>query len=221
MMTNYQQNNTYIIFENMNITIINLTKDKIDELNKCFKILDKSLVNNLIDNEKEIGKSVIEIISLMEMIFEDCKSAKYEIEKYNNPYKLAIESALFFLDYINKNILQKNLIDVAIYNEFDKFVINHIEEIVFNKEQCLFELYIYEWLKKEKYIHEFNNINNYFKHEDLTQFYNKYHRKILDWIIRNDNNLKQFNPLNNTKHVVYYNLFLQYNKISQQNIVEK
>ena len=146
---------------------------------------------------------------------------KYEIEKYNNPYKLAIESALFFLDYINKNILQKNLIDVAIYNEFDKFVINHIEEIVFNKEQCLFELYIYEWLKKEKYIHEFNNINNYFKHEDLTQFYNKYHRKILDWIIRNDNNLKQFNPLNNTKHVVYYNLFLQYNKISQQNIVEK
>jgi DNA modification methylase len=28
-------------------------------------------------------------------------------------------------------------------------------------------------------------------------------------------------PLNNKKHVVYYNLFLQYNKISQQNIVEK
>ena len=69
MITNYQQTTIQIIFVNINITIINLSKDKIDELNKCFKILDKSLVNNLIDNEKEIGKSVIEIISLMEMIF--------------------------------------------------------------------------------------------------------------------------------------------------------
>ncbi|MGB7401159.1 MAG: hypothetical protein WA916_01155 [Arcobacter sp.] len=69
MTTYYQQNNLQIIFVNMNITIINLAKDKIDELNKCFKILDKNLEHNLLDDKKEIGKSVIEIISLMEMIF--------------------------------------------------------------------------------------------------------------------------------------------------------
>jgi hypothetical protein len=216
MINNYQQNNLQIIFMNMNITIINLAKDKIDELNKCFKILDKNLEHNLLDNKKEIGKSVIEIISLMEMIFEDSKSTKYEIEKYNNPYKQAIESGLFFLNYINEKILQKDLIDVAIYNQFDEFISNHIEQIICNKERFFFELYIYEWLKKENYILAYSNRNhhhNNIEDEELAKFYNQHHRKILDWIIKNCNNLYQ-NPLDNEKNEVYYNLLTNYKKIS-------
>lgn len=68
----------------------------------------------------------------MEMIFEDFKSIKYVIEKYYNPFKQAIESSLFFLNCINERILQKDLIDVTIYNQFDKFIINHIEKIIYN-----------------------------------------------------------------------------------------
>lgn len=222
MINNYQQTNIQTIFVNMNITIINLSKDKIDELNKCFKILDKSLVNNLIDNKKEIGRSVVEIISLMEMIFEDSISTKRDIEEYNNPYKQAIECGLFFLNYINEKILQKDLIDVAIYNQFDKFISNHIEQIIYNGKQFFFELYIYKWLKKENYVHSYHNMNyhNNIKDEELTNFYNKYHREILDWIINNRNNLDQ-NPLDIKKNEVYYNLLSNYKKISQQNIEEK
>ena len=211
MINNFQQNNLQIIFINMNITIINLAKDKIDELNKCFKILDKNLEHNLLDDKKEIGKSVIEIISLMEMIFEDTESTKYDIDKHNNPYKQAIESGLFFLDYINKNILQKDLIDITIYNNFDKFISNHIEQIIYNKEQFLFELNIYKWLKKENYIKYRSHDNS--EDEELEDFYNKHHRKILDWIINNNNNLYQ-NPLDDKKNEIYYNLLTNYKKIN-------
>ncbi|MDX4036525.1 hypothetical protein [Aliarcobacter skirrowii] len=220
MITNYQQTTIQIIFVNMNITIINLSKDKIDELNKCFKILDKSLVHNLINDKKEIGKSVVEIISLMEMIFEDSISTKLDIEKYNNPYKQAIESGLFFLNYINEKILSKDLIDVEIYNSFNKFIINHIEQIIHNKEQFFFELYIYKWLKKEGYVHSYSINCDNIEDEKLTNFYNKYHRKILDWVIYNRDNLNQ-NPLDNNKNKVYYDLLNSYDKISLQNIEEK
>lgn len=214
MINNYQQNNLQIIFMNMNITIINLAKDKIDELNKCFKILDKNLEHNLLDDKKEIGKSVIEIISLMEMIFEDTKSTKYDIEKCNNPYKQAIESGLFFLNYINERIFQKDLIDVTIYSQFDKFISNHIEQIIYNKEQFFFKLHIYKWLKKENYIQTYSNeIHDNSEDEELENFYNKHHRKILDWIIENYDNLYQ-NPLDDKRNEIYYNLLTNYKKIN-------
>ena len=56
--------------------------------------------------------------------------------------------------------------------------------------------------------------------EKLTNFYNKYHRKILNWVIYNRDNLNQ-NPLDNNKNKVYYDLLNSYDKISLQNIEEK
>ena len=218
MIQNYQQNNSQIIFVNMNITIINITKDKIDELNKCFKMLDKNLEHNLFNNNKEIGKMVIEIISIMEMIFDDSNSEKWQIETYNNPFKQAIESGLFFLEYINNKILKQKLIDIKIYNEFDNFITNNIESLIHNKKQFLFELYIYKWLKKENYINSnqsfsrYNEDNNNSENEELTNFYNKYHREILDWIIKNPNHLQE-NPLRNEKNRIYYNLLNSYKQI--------
>ena len=213
MINNYQEYNSQIIFVNININIINLTKDKIDELNKCFKILDKSLEHNLINNENEIGKSVVEIISLLEMIFEDSNSTRNQVEKYNNPHKQAIESGLFFLNYINEKILKKNLIDVKIYNQFKKFINGHIELIIYNKEKFFFELYTYKWLKKEKYIKSrYSNKKDINEDTELTSFYNKYHREILDYVIKNCHNSYQ-DPLNNEKNKTYYDLLTNYKQI--------
>lgn len=115
------------------------------------------------------------------------------------------------------------MIDVEIFNQFDKFIINHIEQIIhyYNKEQFFFELYIYKWLKKENYVHSYPSMNcDNIRDEELTNFYNKYHREILDWVIRNRNNLDQ-NPLDDSRNKVYYDLLTDYNKISLQNIEKK
>lgn len=216
MLNKYQQNNLQVIFIEMNITIISLTKDKIDDLNKCFRVLDKSLEHKLMDDKKEIGKSVVEIISLMEMIFEDSDSTKNKIEEHNNPYKQAIESGLFFLNYINEKILQKDLIDVEIYNRFDKFISNHIEQIIYDKKKFFFELYTNRWLKKEKYIPSYRSTNSdNSEDEELTKFYNTNHRQILNWIINNYDELDR-NPLDNNKHKIYYDLFTRHEQIANK-----
>ena len=81
-------------------------------------------------------------------------------------------------------------------------------------------LYIYKWLKKEGYVHSYSINCDNIEDEKLTNFYNKYHRKILDWVIYNRDNLNQ-NPLDNNKNKVYYDLLNSYDKISLQNIEEK
>jgi len=191
MTINVLQKKEVIIFNHFNITLINLGTDKIDDLNKSFKLLEKYLKKEE-KNKDEIENQVINIITIIEMLLEDTKPT-WRHNELDIPYLKALESAFFFFRYIKENNLA-DFISKEIYNDFKTFLRKSISYLVYNESETVWKAKVWYWLQKEGYVSSSyygvissnfsQKENDFFSDNELDEFYQKNHREIIDWLIK-------------------------------------
>ena len=194
---------------NISIQIINLSKSKIDELNQKSTELNKKIKYKTIKGE-DLNNYIIDITTILELILEDTYTS-YSIQNlYQNPYIEAIESSLFFLLYLNtQNIEYKKDIFFDFKNNLEK----RIDSLIYNKDKLFFQLYLFEYLLKKKYIYYPHHYNNfYFKEDELFNWYKENNEKIIEYLLKNSNNygdeyiIYLSNPRNNSLHELYFRI---------------
>jgi len=153
----------YLIFAKINITIVNIGKTKIEELNQDFENLTQIVKHKSFRDSIEIEQYLIKIKTMLNMIIEDTKNSKSDLYSsgnylsYNqNPYFNSLDTALFFLNFIKNNILENIDINVNIYNEYNQYINNLISDLM-PREIEIYNIKLYEWLYHYKYI--YNNTN--------------------------------------------------------------
>lgn len=197
----------YLIFAKINVTVINIGKTKIEELNQDFENLTQIVKHNSFRDSKEIEQYIIKIKTILNMIIKDTKNSKSDLYSNNyylsydkNPYFNSLDTALFFLKYLKENILGKIDINIDIYNEYNKDINSLILDFE-PSEREIYDIKLYEWLYLYKYI--YNNINyGLFKKEELDEFYEKNHRDIINFVLTN--NINELNPYQHVKLIQSY-----------------
>jgi len=129
------QQNNYMIFAKIDIWNINIGKDKVEELNQNFQNLTEIIKYKSFRDSIEIEKLIIKVKTILNMIIDETKTnSKYELISNNqfnsfsnqNSYFSALKSALFFLEYLAKNVIDKIEINKNIFNEYNKYINNLI-----------------------------------------------------------------------------------------------
>lgn len=124
-----------MIFAKIDIWNINIGKDKVEELNQNFQNLTEIIKYKSFRDSIEIEKLIIKVKTILNMIIDETKTnSKYELISNNqfnsfsnqNSYFSALKSALFFLEYLAKNVIDKIEINKNIFNEYNKYINNLI-----------------------------------------------------------------------------------------------
>lgn len=197
----------YLIFAKINVTVINIGKTKIEELNQDFENLTQIVKHNSFRDSKEIEQYIIKIKTILNMIIKDTKNSKSDLYSNNNylsydknSYFNSLDTALFFLKYLKENILGKIDINIDIYNEYNKDINSLILDFK-PSEREIYDIKLYEWLHLYNYI--YNNINyGLFKKEELDEFYEKNHRDIINFVLTN--NINELDPYQCVKLIQSY-----------------
>lgn len=204
----------------ISIQIIDLSKNKIDELNQKSTELNKKIKYQTI-KEEDLNNYIIDIITILELILNDTYTPSSQIQPvYQNPYIEAIESSLFFLSYLKELEIKfkKN-----IFMDFKNDLERRIDALIANKNQLFFELYLYEYLLKKKYIsaHTYNDF--YFTKKELFDWYEKFNQKIIQYFVKNFNHynsecrISLDNPRKNALNKIYFKMQKQLEDLYIQN----
>lgn len=209
---------TNIVIFHQQITInVNIGSNLIDELNmKCDKLvtcIEYEIYNDIDSNVIDIIVRLKQIIKKTQAsyLFSD-NSAFYTEDSY---FK-AIKSSLWFLEYINNNILELNNFKNKIYIDFYNIIKNEIDKLIYDKNRFFFDWKLYEWLIQEKHIDTRydSKYEPFFSKTEIEDFGKLEYKNIIANIIQDYGDISNVKPFKSNKELAFRELYICFFKLN-------
>lgn len=216
----YSITNIVIFKQQINI-YLNIESSIINDFNlQC----DKFVMHIETEMYDDINSQVINIIAILKQIIEKTQSpypfSNNTVFYKEDSYFKALKSSLWFLEYINDNILEVDNFKHKIYTNFYNIIRNKIDGLLFNKDRFIFDWKLYEWLIQENYIKTrhitryTSKYEPYFKENDLESFGKLEYKNIIDYIIKYHGDISDFNPFKNNQELAFKELYISFDKLN-------